>query len=119
MDVKLTDAELKIMNVLWQEGDTTAKHIYEVLKDETEWSINTTYTLIKRCIAKGAIRRTEPRFQCHALVTRDEVREEETAELIGKLYDGSVDKLFAALLDSRKVSKEQLRRLRDLVNELE
>lgn len=119
MDVKLTDAELKIMNVLWQEGDTTAKHIFETLKEETGWSINTTYTLIKRCMAKGAIQRTEPRFQCHALVTKNDVQEVETADLIGKLYDGSADKLFAALLDSRKVSKEQLRRLKDLVNELE
>lgn len=119
MNIKLTDAELLIMNVLWQEGDTTAKHIFECLKEQTGWSINTTYTLIKRCISKGAIRRTEPRFQCHALVEKNQVQEEETAELIGKLYDGSADKLFAALLNSRKISKEQIRHLKDLVDELE
>lgn len=119
MDVKLTDAELCIMNVLWQEGDTTAKHIFDCVKGETGWSINTTYTLIKRCIAKGAIRRSEPRFQCHALVEKHQVQQQETAELIGKLYDGSADKLFAALLDSRTISKEQLCRLKSLVDELE
>lgn len=119
MDIKLTDAELKIMNVLWSEGDTTAKHIFDTLKAETDWSINTVYTLIKRCIAKGAVQRTEPHFQCHALVTKNEVQEVETAELIGKLYDGSADKLFAALLDSGRVSPKQLRRLKELVSELE
>lgn len=119
MDIRLTDAELRIMNVLWQEGDTTAKHIFDTLKGETGWSINTTYTLIKRCITKGAIQRTEPHFQCHALVAKHQVQEVETADLIGKLYDGSADKLFAALLDSRKISREQLRRLKDLVEELE
>ena len=37
---------------------------------------------------------------CHALVPKEEVQEAETNELIDKVYDGSVDKLFAALLGS-------------------
>ena len=52
MDIKLFDSELKIMNVLWTEGDVTAKHISNVLKEEIGWNMNTTYTLIKRCIKK-------------------------------------------------------------------
>ncbi|MDE6063458.1 MAG: BlaI/MecI/CopY family transcriptional regulator, partial [Lachnospiraceae bacterium] len=55
MDIKLFDAELKVMGVLWREGDSTAKHIASVLGEETGWNTNTTYTLIKRCIKKGAI----------------------------------------------------------------
>ncbi len=53
MDVKLFDSELKVMSVLWQEGDLTAKRISDILKEETGWNMNTTYTLIKRCIKKG------------------------------------------------------------------
>ena len=52
MDIKLFDSELKIMNVLWTQGDATAKHISNVLKEEIGWNMNTTYTLIKRCIKK-------------------------------------------------------------------
>ena len=62
MDIKLFDSELKVMCVLWNEGDTTAKHISDVLKKEIGWNMNTTYTLIKRCIKKGAIERSEPNF---------------------------------------------------------
>lgn len=119
MSVKLFDSELKIMNVLWQEGDCTAKHISDVLKEETGWNMNTTYTLIKRCIKKGAIERTEPNFMCHALIPKEEVQEAETNELIDKVYDGSADKLFAALLGRKKLSKEQIQRLKDIVGELE
>ena len=97
MDIKLFDSELKVMCVLWSEGDTTAKHISDVLKKEIGWNMNTTYTLIKRCIKKGAIERSEPNFMCHALIPKEEVQEAETNELIDKIYDGSVDKLFAAL----------------------
>ncbi len=70
MEVKLFDSELKVMGVLWREGDVTAKHIAEVLKEEVGWNKNTTYTLIKRCIQKGAIERSEPGFMCHALVPK-------------------------------------------------
>lgn len=119
MDIKLFDSELKVMDVLWREGDTTAKHIAEVLKEETGWNVNTTYTLIKRCIKKGAIKRTEPNFQCHALIPKEEVQEAETNELIDKIFDGSADKLFAALLCRKKLSAEQIDNLKKIVGEME
>ena len=119
MSVKLFDSELKIMNVLWQEGDCTAKHISDVLKEETGWNMNTTYTLIKRCIQKGAIERSEPNFMCHALIAKEDVQAAETDELINKVFDGSADKLFAALLGRKKISKDQIDKLKQLVNELE
>lgn len=119
MDIKLFDSELKVMNVLWREGDTTAKHISNILKEEVGWNMNTTYTLIKRCIKKGAIKRSEPNFMCHALIPKEEVQEAETTELINKIYDGSADKLFASLLGSKKLSAEQIENLKKLVEELE
>ena len=119
MQVKLFDSELKVMSVLWREGDATAKHISDVLKEETGWNMNTTYTLIKRCIKKGAIERSEPHFMCHALISQEEVQEAETEELINKIYDGSVDKLFAALLGRKKLSAEQIEKLKQIVEEEE
>lgn len=119
MDIKLFDSELKVMDVLWREGDSTAKNISNVLKEEAGWNMNTTYTLIKRCIKKGAIERSEPNFMCHALIPKEEVQEAETNELINKIYDGSADKLFAALLGRKKLSPEQIAKLKQIVGELE
>ena len=119
MQVKLYDSELKIMGVLWREGDVTAKHISDVMKEETGWNMNTTYTLIKRCIKKGAVERSEPHFMCHALISKEEVQKAETEELVNKVYDGSVDKLFAALLGSRKLSARQIEKLKQIVEEEE
>ena len=119
MDIKLFDSELKVMDVFWREGDATAKHISDVLKEETGWNVNTTYTLIKRCIKKGAIERSEPKFMCHALIPKEEVQEAETNELINKVYDGSADKLFAALLSRKKLSAEQIENLKQIVTDLE
>ena len=119
MEIKLFDSEIKVMNVLWREGDTTAKHISDVLKEETGWNINTTYTLIKRCIKKGAIERSEPNFMCHAIVSKETVQEAETNELIQKIYDGSANNLFAALLGKKQLSAEQIERLKQIVDKWE
>lgn len=119
MNVKLFDSELKVMGVLWREGDVTAKHVSDVLGRETGWNINTTYTIIKRCMKKGAIERREPNFLCHALIAKEEVQEAETEELVNKLFDGAADQLFASLLGRRKLSAGEIERLKEIVKELE
>lgn len=119
MDGKLFDSEIRVMNILWKEGDMEARQIAQMLEAEIGWNVNTTYTLIKRCIKKGAIERREPRFLCHALIAKEAVQEVETNELINKIYDGSADKLFSALLGRKKLSAEQLKKLRQIVGELD
>jgi len=119
MEIKLFDSELKVMDVLWREGECTAKYISDVLKEETGWNMNTTYTLIKRCIRKGAIERREPNFMCRALVPKEQVQERETDELINKIFEGSADKLFASLLGRKNLSSEQIEKLRQIIGNLD
>ena len=125
MAIKLFDSELKVMDILWRKGDQTAKQIaqgdFEVrlTPEETGWNVNTTYTVIKKCVAKGAIQRTEPNFLCHPLLPKTEVQKAETDELIGKLFDGSADKLFSALLGRKKLTAEQLTALKEIVGDLD
>lgn len=119
MAVKLFDSELKVMDVLWKEGETTAKHISDVLKERVGWNMNTTYTIIKRCIQKGAIQRSEPNFLCRALIPKEQVQQAETEELIDKVYDGCADQLFAALLGRKRLSARQIDRLKQLVDQME
>lgn len=117
MAVKLFDSELKVMGVLWRRGETSAKEVAEILKEETGWNVNTTYTVIKKCVAKGAVQRTDPGFLCRALIPKEEIQAAETQELVGKLFDGSVDKLFASLLSRERLTPEQRERLRRMVEE--
>lgn len=116
--MKLFDSERKVMEVLWQKGELPAGQIVKILKEETGWNRNTTYTVIKKCVDKGAIRREEPGFVCKALVSRKEVQEYETEELIDKMFDGSREKFFAAFLDGKKLSKQEVEQLKKLINDL-
>lgn len=119
MDVKLFDSELKVMNVIWREGACPAKFVASELNARYGWNVNTTYTLIKRCVAKGAVERTEPGFVCRALIEKAEVQRAETDELIRRVFDGSRPQLFASLLGKEKLTQEQLDRLYKLVEEWE
>ena len=114
MEIKLFDSELKVMDILWKEGDTSAKDIAEKLNKQVGWSKTTTYTVIK----KGAAGRSELGFICRALISRKEVQEAETNELIDKMYDGSSDKLIAALLGSKRLTAEEIQSLKKLVEDL-
>lgn len=120
MAIKLHDSELKIMDILWKEGDTTAKRLAEVLGEQVGWTKATTYTLIRRCIQKGAIQRLEPNFLCRALAAREEAQALETDELLNKLYDGAPDQLIASLLGRKKhLGEKEVERLMKLIDELE
>lgn len=119
MKIKLFDSELKVMEILWKEGDMIAKQIAEILKNQVGWNKNTTYTVIKKCIAKGAIERVEPNFLCRAAISKEEVQQQETNEFVAKLFDGSVDKLFASLVSQQNLSKEEIDKLKKIVDELE
>ncbi|QSZ67826.1 BlaI/MecI/CopY family transcriptional regulator [Methanofollis aquaemaris] len=119
MAIKLFDSELKVMDVLWKEGDTTAKQIAEILNEQVDWSKTTTYTVIKKCVDKGAIQRSDPHFVCHPRITREEAQEFETNELIVKMYDGAADQLVASILGRKDLSRDEIERLKQIVNSLE
>lgn len=118
MKIKLFDSELKVMEVLWREGNLTAGQLALILKEETDWNRNTTYTVIKKCIDKGAIERLEPNFICRALISREEVQEQETEELINKMFDGSAEMFFATFVNEKNLTKDQINKLKKIVDKL-
>lgn len=118
MEKKLYDSELKIMEILWQQGETSAKEIAAKLYRQIGWSKTTTYTVIKKCITKGAIERKEPNFICRALISKEEAQQYETQELIDKMYDGCSDKLIASLIGGKTMSKAEILRLKEQIKEL-
>lgn len=117
--IQLSDSERRLMELLWKEGDRPARLLAEEMEQSLGWNVNATYTIIKRCIRKGAVERREPGFLCHALVSWDSVRQAETEKLLDRVFDGSVDLLFSTLVGSGRLSGPELERLRKRLAELE
>lgn len=118
MEIKLFDSELKVMEALWKEGELTAGQLAKILKEQTGWNRNTTYTVIKKLVEKKAVKRDEPNFTCKALITKEQVQQEETTELIGKLFDGSKEMFLSAFLSGDALSKAEIDRLKQIVEQL-
>ena len=54
-NIKLFDSELKVMDVLWKDGDVPAKYVADTLNREVGWNKNTTYTLLSGVSIKGRL----------------------------------------------------------------
>lgn len=121
MSIKLFDAELKVMEVLWDGGDMPANAITKRLKDEIGWNINTAYTIINKLERKGALEKKAVSVRktfCHALITKEEVQVAELDELVNKVFNGSPQNLFAALADREDLPAEVAQKLRMMIDEM-
>ena len=118
-EIKLFDSERKIMECLWDAGELSAKELAAALERTVGWSKTTTYTVLRKCVEKGAVLRVEPGFVCRALVSREAVCAQETEELLQRNYGGSADRLVASLLGHKKLSTQEIERMKELIRELE
>ena len=111
---KLFDSELKLMEIIWQNERISAKELSLLAAEQLGWNKNTTYTVIKRLIDKGALQREDPGFHCVALIKKEHLQKTETTTLIQKLFAGSKKAFFAALVDE-ELSPEDLAALKELI----
>ena len=118
MEYKIFDSELKILEILWEGGETSAKEVAALAGEQVGWSKTTTYTVLKKCVEKGLVERREPGVLCSARISRQEAQQRETRGLIDRMYGGAADRLVASLLDGRALSGEEVARLRKMVEEL-
>ena len=112
---ELTDPELRVMRVVWDAGEIEAKGVVAALQQECAYNASTTYTLVYRCIKKALLGRRDPGFVLYPLVSREEVQDSGAVQLADRLFEGSVDKLFAALVDHKMVSDDAIERMRAMI----
>lgn len=115
---KLFDSELKVMEPLWDGGAQTAGALAKKLAETAGWNRNTTYTVIKKLIDKGAVARSDPGFLCTPLVTRQEVQRLETDSLITRLFGGSKTQFLSAFLSEKDLTPAEAAQLRALIDQL-
>lgn len=106
--VRISDAELKIMNIVWKKGETTSLEIINELKN-CSWNNNTIRTLIGRLYEKkaiGIIKKEGKTFTYAPLIEEKKYKSKVIEDLIDDLYDGSDLKFFEFLIDNDKYYEE-------------
>ena len=113
--VKLFEGELKLMELVWENEGATAKDLTILAADKIGWNKNTTYTVIKKLVAKDAIKRDEPGFICRSLIGREEVGREEVKTVLHSFFGGSVKAMFSSFIAEGALSDEESEELRQMI----
>ena len=118
-----TDRELAILSVLWDRGPSTVREVHEALhQEEGETGYTTTLKLMQIMVEKGLLVREEDDGRRH--IYRPALSEERTQKqlvqnLLDRVFAGSAEKLVMRALSARKVSPNELKRIRRMIEELE
>lgn len=117
LEEKISDAELEIMQLLWESGEPMlVSDIRRIIQTRHDWAPSTIKTLVNRLVGKGVIlQEKRGNYYYSPLVTKEEYEERATQNLIEKLYRGSAKNLIAALVKSDELTDSDIDELREML----
>lgn len=114
---RLSDAEWKVMQIVWRRPPVTARDVADALADRTGWAYTTVKTLLTRLAGKGFV--TERMAGNAALyepaVAEDEARRSALRGLVDRAFGGDLVPMVRFLLDDDELSPRERNRLREML----
>ena len=117
----LSDAEWEVMEVFWTWGKMAARDVFARLPEKRGWAFRTVKTLLSRLVAKGALTYEQigNSYLYHPACVREEVARAKVEGLADRILGGSLSAVFARLIEKAPLSKEEIQRLRGILDEKE
>jgi predicted transcriptional regulator len=117
----LTDAELRLMEVLWRMGPATVSDVAEALPKDPALAYSTVLTTLRILETKGYLKHTKDgrAFRYEAVVAREKACENAVTHLLRRFFENSPERLILNLIDAKKISSRELKRLRKRIEEAE
>jgi predicted transcriptional regulator len=118
---KPTASELEILRVLWAQGPSTVREVYEALREQKSLGYTTVLKLLQIMTAKGTVRRNEEQ-RAHvyeACQPAEETKRQLVGDVLHRVFEGSASELMIHALEGRRTSKKELDELRRLLDEYE
>ena len=116
----ISDAESRVVAVLWRDGPSTSESVIAALAQE-HWEVSTIKTLLARLVRKRAIRARKEgrRYIYSAVITREQWITTESEGLLSRLFGGRVAPLVQHFSQHRRLSKADIAELKRLIEELD
>jgi BlaI family transcriptional regulator, penicillinase repressor len=117
--VTLTEAELRLMDVLWLKGPSTVQQVQDALPKKSQLAYNSVLTTIRILEKKGYVRHIKD-GRAHVyrpLVERAEASRSEIRHLAHRFFENSREMLVLNILEDRGVDAEELKHLRQLLEQ--
>lgn len=114
----LTEAELRIMDVLWLKGACTVQQVLDWLPKASPLAYNSILTTIRILEKKGYVKHVkEGRAHVYApVVERKDATRSEISRLISRFFGNSHEELVLNILEERGIDEEELTRLRQMLH---
>ena len=117
----LTEAELRLMDVLWRNGPSTVQHVLDALPQKPALAYNSVLTTIRILEKKGYLKHNKD-GRAHVyipLVPREEASRSEIRRLVSRFFHDSHELLVLNILEDRGIDREELQHLRELLERTE
>ena len=113
----LTEAELRLMEVLWQQGPATVQQVMEHLPEKEALSYNSVLTTIRILERKGYVRHEKDgrAFVYSPLVERKDATRSEISRLVNRFFGNSHELLVLNILEDQGVDAVEIRRLQKML----
>jgi BlaI family transcriptional regulator, penicillinase repressor len=115
----LTEAELRLMDVLWQRGSATVQEVLDSLPADQPLAYNSVLTTIRILEKKGYLGHTKDgrAYVYKPIVERQDATRSEVRHLINRFFKDSHEMLVLNILEDESIDADELRRLRGLLKE--
>lgn len=118
--VRISDSELKIMEVLWDNSPLLSADIVKAL-DDTNWDPKTIHTFLRRLVSKGLVKAEKKGtfYEYSPLINRDEYIIKESKSFLEKIFQGSVSSMVRKFVNEGELSYEEIKKLKEVLNSIE
>ncbi len=119
--VNLSDAEWKIMNLLWERAPRTIMELTNALKLETGWTKHTVISFLKRMEEKKAVHYEEGEKAklYYPDLEREEAALQETEDFFDRVFQGKMGMMLNTMVQQRALSREELEELHKILDQAE
>lgn len=122
MTNQITDAELEIMKVLWEKKSLTLNELVEELSKEEPKNKSTIKTLLYRLIDKNIVKSVEKNKkenEYKPLISEKKYLKSVNETFLEKMYDGNVNNMLLNFVEDKKITKEEIEKLLNIIDERE
>jgi predicted transcriptional regulator len=119
--IDLTEAELRLMQVIWRMEKATVPEVIEALDETPAPAYNTVLTTMTILERKGYLRHTAPKvgraFVYRPVVSLEKASGNAVRHLLRRFFGGSAEALILNVIENKKLNEAELRRVRELLKE--
>jgi BlaI family penicillinase repressor len=121
MEIKPTESELEILQIIWEKGQCSVRDVHDVLEKTKDAGYTTTLKLMQIMHDKGLVERdTSAKTHLYkAVITREQAQNTAVNKILATVFNGSSSQLIMQVLSNQQSSKEELDMIKDYLNQLE